>query len=60
MAQTNNPTNSPYQHDLVEYTAYGNRGFELAGWLGNPAAGVRTAHTRTEILTRTPEDTPAR
>ncbi|MGV9936296.1 hypothetical protein ACWDY4_38035 [Streptomyces olivaceoviridis] len=43
VAQTNNPTNSPYQRDLVEYTAYGNRGFELAGRLGNPAAGVHTA-----------------
>ncbi|MFH8937156.1 DUF6531 domain-containing protein [Streptomyces griseosporeus] len=75
VTQTNNPTNSPYQRDLVEgpiyeavkkgevvqydikpiyegtnpipirleYSAYGNRGFELTGWLDNPAAGVRTA-----------------
>ncbi|ALO91332.1 hypothetical protein SHL15_0118 [Streptomyces hygroscopicus subsp. limoneus] len=43
VAQTNDPTNSPYQRDPVEYTPYGNRGFELAGRLGNPAAGVRTA-----------------
>ncbi|MFI0813211.1 DNA/RNA non-specific endonuclease [Streptomyces echinatus] len=75
VTQTNNPTNSPYQRDLVEapiyeavkrgevvqyditpiyegtspipihleYAAYGNRGFELTGWLDNPAAGVRTA-----------------
>ncbi|MBO1336049.1 DUF6531 domain-containing protein [Streptomyces sp. VRA16 Mangrove soil] len=27
----------------LEYTAYGNQGFELTGWLDNPAAGVRTA-----------------
>ncbi|MFD3479373.1 RHS repeat-associated core domain-containing protein [Streptomyces sp. NPDC058695] len=27
----------------LEYSAYGNQGFELTGWLDNPAAGVRTA-----------------
>ncbi|MEW2291033.1 DUF6531 domain-containing protein [Streptomyces sp. NPDC047841] len=75
VTQTNNPTNSPYQRDMVEgpiyeavrrgeivqyditpiyegtnpipirleYAAHGNRGFELTGWLDNPAAGVRTA-----------------
>ncbi|MEU0671487.1 DNA/RNA non-specific endonuclease [Streptomyces sp. NPDC006172] len=75
VTQTQDPTNSPYQRDLVEgpifeavkrgevvqydikpiyegtnpipirleYSAYGNKGFELTGWLDNPAAGVRTA-----------------
>ncbi|MFJ8544978.1 RHS repeat-associated core domain-containing protein [Streptomyces sp. NPDC093586] len=76
VTQTQDPTNSPYQRDLVEgeiykavkkrgeivqyditpiyegnnpipirleYSAYGNQGFELTGWLDNPAAGVRTA-----------------
>ncbi|MEV7504554.1 DUF6531 domain-containing protein [Streptomyces sp. NPDC093018] len=27
----------------LEYSAYGNKGFQLTGWLDNPAAGVRTA-----------------
>ncbi|WSQ08844.1 DUF6531 domain-containing protein [Streptomyces sp. NBC_01231] len=27
----------------LEYSAHGNQGFELTGWLDNPAAGVRTA-----------------
>ncbi|MGW2704538.1 hypothetical protein [Streptomyces sp. NPDC001340] len=26
-----------------EYSAYGNKGFQLTGWLDNPAGGVRTA-----------------
>ncbi|MFF7129397.1 DUF6531 domain-containing protein [Streptomyces sp. NPDC008240] len=76
VTQTQDPTNSPYQRDLIEeqiyravddkkevvqyditpiyegtnpipvrleYAAYGNKGFELTGWLDNPAAGVRTA-----------------
>ncbi|MFF8868153.1 RHS repeat-associated core domain-containing protein, partial [Streptomyces sp. NPDC015139] len=75
VTQTQNPTNSPYQRDLVEgevykavkrgeivqydvtpiyegtnpipirfeYAAHGNKGFQLTGWLDNPAAGVRTA-----------------
>ncbi|MHC5903905.1 RHS repeat-associated core domain-containing protein [Streptomyces sp. S6] len=75
VTQTQNPTNSPYQRDLIEgeiykavqrgevvqydvtpiyegtnpvpirfeYSAHGHKGFQLTGWLDNPAAGVRTA-----------------
>ncbi|MGK5637547.1 DUF6531 domain-containing protein [Streptomyces sp. URMC 126] len=75
VTQTQNPTNSPYQRDLIEqkvydavdrgeivqysikpiyegtnpipirleYRAFGNQGFNLKGFLDNPAAGVRTA-----------------
>ncbi|MEV5386635.1 hypothetical protein [Streptomyces sp. NPDC052721] len=72
MTQTNNPTNAPYLRYLVEapigtnpipirleYAAYGNRGFELTGWLDNTAAGVRAAIPDGDP-DRGPGDTPAR